>query len=521
MQVHLKIALPTLCFAFAPAATAQISFTQAPSIPTGQRADGQTFADLDGDGLMDLARATDGAANQDLVELYRGAGDGSFTPAGLIFMPNSSSPSAVVAADVDGDGDMDLAITLQDFNQVVIARNNGGFGFSSLPGVGTGGIETRTIDAGDMDGDGDPDFVVASRDSNNVSVLLNQAGTLTLAGTFPAGQEPRDVVIGDWNGDGLGDVAAAAHDSRQVVTFTGTGGGQLGAAQFLSVPAGARPSGIATGDMDGDGDLDLVAGNGDDDFVFQNFVSVYTNTGGSFGAPTNFAAGGFDAGDVLTGDFDLDGVLDVAVALESNASVATLRGLGGGALAAPALFATGAQPSTLVGADLDGNGSLDLGLTLRQAPNVHIFLNDASGPGTPWANYCTALANSSGAAATMSASGSGSVAANDLVVVSSSMPQNTVGYFLPSRTQRFVPMPAGSSGNLCLGGAIGRYSNSVLASGVAGEISLSINLAQMPTPTGFVTAVAGETWNFQSWFRDALLGSPTSNFSDGLAVSLQ
>ena len=55
-------------------------------------------------------------------------------------------------------------------------------------------------------------------------------------------------------------------------------------------------------------------------------------------------------------------------------------------------------------------------------------------------------------------------------------------------------------------------------SGATGEISLQLDLTQTPTPTGFVSALAGEDWNYQAWFRDTVAGSATSNFTDGLEI---
>jgi hypothetical protein len=58
-------------------------------------------------------------------------------------------------------------------------------------------------------------------------------------------------------------------------------------------------------------------------------------------------------------------------------------------------------------------------------------------------------------------------------------------------------------------------------SGSAGEFSLSLDLAATPQPTGFVTIQAGDTWNFTCWHRDAVAGSTTSNFTDGLEIQFQ
>ena len=77
-----------------------------------------------------------------------------------------------------------------------------------------------------------------------------------------------------------------------------------------------------------------------------------------------------------------------------------------------------------------------------------------------------------------------------------------------------------SQGVLCLGGAIGRYvgPGEILNSGSGGSFSLQLDLGQTPSPTGFVSIQAGETWNFTAWHRDAVGGTTTSNFTDGLEV---
>ena len=135
--------------------------------------------------------------------------------------------------------------------------------------------------------------------------------------------------------------------------------------------------------------------------------------------------------------------------------------------------------------------------------------------------YClTAQPNSTGSAAQISASGSEIAALNDATLRAAGMPQNQFGYFLNSMTQGFNPMPSGSQGNLCLAGAIGRYNSTVFNSGSLGEGSLVLDLTQTPTPTGPLSAMSGETWNFQCWYRDLNPGA-TSNFTDAVSVALQ
>ncbi len=137
------------------------------------------------------------------------------------------------------------------------------------------------------------------------------------------------------------------------------------------------------------------------------------------------------------------------------------------------------------------------------------------------ANSCDAENNSSLFSAVTYACGSEVAAQNDLTLAVGALPRFSFGFFLASQTSAFSAQPGGSTGNLCLGGAIGRFvgPGQIQNSGPYGTFELPINLTQIPTPNGFVTVAAGETWHFTSWFRDtAPAGTPTSNFSDRLSV---
>ena len=105
---------------------------------------------------------------------------------------------------------------------------------------------------------------------------------------------------------------------------------------------------------------------------------------------------------------------------------------------------------------------------------------------------------------------------NVLWLRATDMPQGKFGYFLVSPAQAFIPNPAGSQGNLCLGGKIGRFANLIQKSGPGGNFTIQVDLTSIP-PNPPHTVVAGETWNFQAWFRDKNPG-PTSNFTDGVSV---
>ena len=133
--------------------------------------------------------------------------------------------------------------------------------------------------------------------------------------------------------------------------------------------------------------------------------------------------------------------------------------------------------------------------------------------------FCSpAEVNSTGQPGVIAASGSIVASDNNLTLTASSLPANQFGFFINSTTQGFTPNPNSSQGNLCLDGDIGRYNMPVLSSDASGNMSMVLDLANTPTPAGFVGILSGQTWNFQAWHRD-LNPTPTSNFTNGLSIS--
>jgi glucose/arabinose dehydrogenase len=139
--------------------------------------------------------------------------------------------------------------------------------------------------------------------------------------------------------------------------------------------------------------------------------------------------------------------------------------------------------------------------------------------GTIGDSYCDpAVVNSTGLPAVLEMRGSDRVSENDVRLDVEQLPQNSLGYFLASQTQSFIPNPGGSMGNLCIFGTIGRFIAQAQNSGPSGTFSFNLDLSNMPPP---LSAVAiGETWNFQAWYRDFQL-VVTSNFTNAVSVDFQ
>ncbi len=145
------------------------------------------------------------------------------------------------------------------------------------------------------------------------------------------------------------------------------------------------------------------------------------------------------------------------------------------------------------------------------------------GPPLVGSSYCATELNSTGAPGELFAIGNPAAAANDLTLNAESLPVLSFGFFLTSPTQTFISNPGSSAGNLCVGPSVGRYvgPGQIQSSGLTGTISLDLDLTQHPTPNGLVTVQAGQTWNFQAWFRDAAAGAGVSNFTNGLEVPFE
>ncbi|MEZ6021020.1 MAG: M43 family zinc metalloprotease [Planctomycetota bacterium] len=133
-----------------------------------------------------------------------------------------------------------------------------------------------------------------------------------------------------------------------------------------------------------------------------------------------------------------------------------------------------------------------------------------------------AVPNSTGFPALLGVSGSGSIAANDLVLSCQNLPNGQFAYFLNGTTNGVPVIPPGSQGHLCLSGVLGRYNlpSQIQFSGVTGEVALPLDLSQTPQAGVPVALQAGETRHFQLWYRD-FNGGSTSIFSNSVAITFQ
>lgn len=223
---------------------------------TGGAAIGLALGDFNGDEAIDLA-VTDFLA--DRISVLRGAGDGSFSaPAPF---PVAGQPLLVAAGDLNDDGKIDLAVDRALDATVSILLSNGDGTFSQRQEVRLpAGAFGESLALSDLDGDGNLDMAVNNAQDDTVVVYLGHGdGSFGSPAAFPVGGFPVFMAVGDLNNDGRPDLAVANADDTRVSVLLGRGDGTFHPQAVFGV--GTEPIPVELGDFNGDGVLDIVAGN--------------------------------------------------------------------------------------------------------------------------------------------------------------------------------------------------------------------------------------------------------------------
>jgi FG-GAP-like repeat/FG-GAP repeat len=349
------------------------TFGAAQSYSVGLQPRSLVVADLNGDGNLDLAVAN---RKSNTVSILLGNGDGTFRdePVSYAIPPY---PQSITVGDLDGDGHLDLAVA--DGSGVTILRGQGDGTFYPARRDYAVGPDPSSIVVADWDGNGILDLAVANPVAGTVSILLGQGdGTFRAAPTITAGSYPASVAVGDFNGDGHIDLVVAnfgtAPDNQGTVSILlGNGDGRFQAAQTYH--AGIASAFVAVGDFNGDGVLDLAVANGGIYPDYQGTFSVLLGNGDGTFQPAQTYPAGRGSVAVAVGDFNGDGLLDLAIANHGSdtgyqGSVTLLLGNGDGTFQAALTIDEGQGPTSLVVGDINGDGKLDI-VTANFASYIH------------------------------------------------------------------------------------------------------------------------------------------------------
>ncbi len=359
-----------------PAAWGQ-SFGPVSTYSTGANSNpyGLAVGDVNGDSRPDIVSAN---SNSHTVGVLLGQTSGGFVAATTYSTGPNSTPTNVALGDVNGDGQFDI-VTANEGNQTagVLLGQAGGFAAVSNYSTGTGSFP-RGVALADANGDGRLDIFVTDTQNNTIAVLLGQTGGFAPVASYAVGMgsNPRDVTVGDLNGDGRADIVTANVASASVGVLLGLASGGFATVSTYSTGTNSRPTSVTLGDVNGDGRPDIVTAvlnvSSPD-----NVGVLLGQAGGGF-APVSLSAIGTSVSPlgVALGDVNGDGRLDVLTANFSTNNVGVLLGTANG-LAPMILYAmgSGSMPARVVLADVNGDRRLDIVTANQGLSEVGVLLN--------------------------------------------------------------------------------------------------------------------------------------------------
>ncbi len=310
-------------------------------------------------------------------------------------------PYEVKIADMNNDGINDIVYAGERSLAVIVFIGDGTGNF--LPYVhSTGGFTPYGIAIGDIDNDGMKDIISANLDNANLTIFKgdnNWTGAVSTQ-VIAVGGTVRDIQLGNFNGDALPDIAVSAYGAEyvQILINCGSGGTTVAyngnGAQACSntglaitnyhvaaTLASADTYGLDVGDINGDGNTDLASIRYD-----SRRVDVFLGAGnGTFSLQSSTDCLGRPFDGVLA-DVTGDGNLDVVAANYNERTFVVMTGDGAGNFSGVSAYSTSSagfqgSPHFLDAADVDGDGDIDIGMTMAGGHynNIGVFLNNGTG----------------------------------------------------------------------------------------------------------------------------------------------
>lgn len=335
-------------------------FSDSTVIASGVDVASVVAADLDGDDDLDLVVASydDGRDNDNSIIWYE-----NVHLLGLLWVQHTISSSVIGArsvsvVDMNGDGILDV-LAAGDGGEVIWYQNDGMGDFSVGNTVSDDVPGARWVIGADLDGDGKQDIIAVAFDDNRVTWFQNATddGTST-ENDFPATNGvPHNVAVADVDGDGDLDVVSSSREDSRIVWFENVDGqGDFVIRDDVGVVLGSVTS-VAVADVDGAGNVDLISASEDNGYIY-----AYFNIDGNGTFSTGVNVGVLDSPGrvaMIATDLDGDGDMDLLAASTEADNIVLYVNAGDGTFS-PEIIAADGNVNAIQAADMDGDGYLDV-----------------------------------------------------------------------------------------------------------------------------------------------------------------
>jgi len=493
-------------------------FINGTSFPVGQGPGALASGDFNHDGFTDLAVLN---MTGNAVSVLLGTGSGAFQP-DVKYKTGTNNTESLAIGDFNGDGNPDIAVNA--YSEIDILFGNGDGTFQPFVLGITAYVYSFAV--GDFNNDGFPDLVYTSY--NGFSELVVQLGNGD--GSFQPPQTVSSnfnnfgaITVGDFNHDGNADVAVTSDENMgydgSVKVFLGFGTGAFRFPDRYSV--GRFPSAIVAADFNGDGNPDLAVVDNSSQSSFQGALCILLNKGdGSFQLFRLYQSiADIDSVAIATGDFNKDGIADLAVANAEPNDVNEFIGNGDGTFRKVATWSVGSYPLALLALDLNGDGVADLVSADAAANEVRVLLGQSGGAFNGARNYSLPNPSYLGAAGDFNEDGKTDIVAGSSYALDILLGQGrgkfqpTTSYTTPGLVNDVVAIDLNGDGHLDLVNVNRNpYGNSSV------DVRLGNGDGTFQNTTKYVTAVESQAAVVVDFNEDGILDMVVSNYGDYNAV---